>query len=146
MVTVRQLLQTKSDEIWSVAPQDSVFNALQLMADRNIGVLLVIEGGKLVGIFSERDYARKVILLGKASKATLVSEVMTASVLYVTPGMTIEECMALMTAKHVRHLPVIENENILGIVTIGDVVKMVISEQKFTIQQLENYITGRYVS
>ena len=146
MVTVRQLLQIKSNEIWSVTPQDSVFDALQMMADRNIGVLLAIEDGKLVGIFSERDYARKVILLGKTSKDTLVSEVMTASVLYVTPEMTIVECMALMTAKHVRHLPVIENENILGIVTIGDVVKKVISEQQFTIQQLENYITGRYVS
>ena len=144
MSLIRQVLQAKTSEIWSVVPEATVFEALQIMAEKDVGGVLVIKDGDLVGIFSERDYARKVILAGKASKDTPVSEIMTKAVLYVTPETTIEECMALMTAKHVRHLPVMENDQLVGIVTIGDVVKKIISEQQFTINQLERYITGSY--
>ena len=146
MSTVRQVLQSKSSEVWSVVPKATVFDALRIMAEKDIGGVLVIRDRELVEIFSERDYARKVILEGKASKDTPVSEIMTKSVLYVTTETTIEECMALMTAKHVRHLPVLENDQLVGIVTIGDVVKKIISEQRFTIHQLEKYITGEYPS
>ncbi len=142
MKSVRQVLPSKSRAVWSVSPSQSVFEALQLMAEKDIGAVLVLEEGKVVGIFSERDYARKVILKGKSSKETAVGELMTRDVLYVRPEQSIEECMALMTDKHVRHLPVMENDKLLGIVTIGDIVKAVISEQQFTIRELENYITG----
>ncbi|UCE19324.1 MAG: CBS domain-containing protein [Gemmatimonadota bacterium] len=146
MSTVKQVLESKSSEIWSVTPETRVYEALQMMADKDIGGLLVIKEGKLVGIFSERDYARKVILEGKSSKDIPVSEIMTQTVLYVIPETTIEECMVLMTAKHVRHLPILENDQLIGILTIGDVVKKIISQQQFTIHQLEKYITGGYVS
>ncbi len=142
MESVNQLLQTKGHEIWSVTPEILVFDALELMADKNVGALLVLEEDKLVGIFSERDYARKVILRGKASKDTLVREIMSLQVFYVRPEQTIEECMALMTDKRIRHLPVLESDNVVGVISIGDVVKAIISEQEFTIKQLENYITG----
>ena len=142
MKTVNQLLQTKGHEVWSVTPEILVFDALRLMADKNVGALLVREGDKLVGIFSERDYARKVILKGKASKDTPVKEVMSLQVFYVRPAQTIEECMALMTDRRIRHLPVLENNNVVGVISIGDVVKAIISEQEFTIKQLETYITG----
>ena len=142
MATVRQLLRTKGNEIWSVAPQATVYEALQIMSEKDVGALLVLDKGNLVGIFSERDYARKLILKGRFSKDTTVTELMTHEVLYVEPQSTIEDCMALMTAKRIRHLPVLEKERLIGIVTIGDVVKQIISDQEFTIQQLGTYITG----
>jgi CBS domain-containing protein len=146
MHTVRQILQSKGSDIWSIAPQETAYKALQIMADKDIGVLLVIDGAKLVGIFSERDYARKVILRGKSSKETAVGELMTREVYYTNPGATMEDCMALMTAKQIRHLPVMENKKLIGIVTLGDVVNQVISDQKLTIRELEKYITGGYGS
>ncbi len=142
MYTVRQLLQVKGNQVWSIAPHAMAFEALQLMADKNVGALLVLKQGRLVGIFTERDYARKVILKGRSSKTTPVAELMTREVLYVSPEDTIENCMALMTAKRARHLPVLDNGKLVGIVSIGDVVKEIISDREFTIQQLERYITG----
>ena len=139
---VEQLLKTKGNEIWSIAPQATVYEALQIMSEKDVGALLVLDKGNLVGIFSERDYARKLILKGRFSKDTTVGELMTREVLYIESQSTIEHCMALMTAKRVRHLPVLENERLIGIVTIGDVVKQIISDQEFTIQQLERYIKG----
>ncbi|MHC4170517.1 MAG: CBS domain-containing protein, partial [Planctomycetota bacterium] len=120
----------------------TVYEALQIMSEKDVGALLVVDKENLVGIFSERDYARKVILKERSSKDTTVGELMTREVLYIEPQSTVEDCMALMTAKRVRHLPVLENERLIGIVTIGDVVKQVISDQEFTIQQLERYIKG----
>jgi len=142
MKSVRQVLSSKSREVWSVSPSQSVYEALQLMAAKDIGAVLVLENGAVVGIFSERDYARKVILKGKSSKETTVGELMTRDVLYVRPDQSIDECMALMTEKHIRHLPVMEKDQLLGIVTIGDIVKAIISDQQFIIRELENYITG----
>ena len=143
MKTVAQLLRAKPHGILSVAPGTAVFQALQLMAEKNVGALLVLEGDALVGIFSERDYARKVILMGKSSKDIPVREIMSSHVLYVRPQQTIEDCMALMTDKRVRHLPVLEDERVIGVISIGDVVKGIISEQEFMIEQLQNYIAGR---
>ena len=143
MKTVSQLLRTKGQAILSVSPDIPVFEALQVMAEKNVGALLVVEGEELVGIFSERDYARKVILKGKSSKDTPVQEIMSSHVLYVRPEQTIEDCMALMTDKRVRHLPVLEQGKIAGVISIGDVVKELIAEQQFIIEQLQNYITGR---
>ena len=137
MITVRHILQEKGNKIWSVSPDTMVFDALKLMAEKNLGAVLVMEGTKIVGIFSERDYARKVILKGKSSKETPVNEIMTGDVLYVRPNQPIEECMALMTGKRIRHLPVLEEDNLAGLISIGDVVKAIISEQEFTIKQLE---------
>ena len=142
MYTVQQILNSKGHEVWSINPDATVFEALQLMAEKDVGALLVLKSGKLVGIFSERDYARKVILHGKASKETLVKEIMTSRVAYVHPGLTTEECMALMTARHIRHLPVLDGDQVVGVISIGDVVKAIISNQVFVIEQLENYITG----
>jgi CBS domain-containing protein len=142
MQTVGQYLQTKGQQVWSTRPDASVYEALQQMAEKDIGSLLVMEGEKLVGIFSERDYARKVILHGKSSKETLVREIMTSRVAYVHPQQSIEDCMAIMTELHVRHLPVLSGEQVVGVISIGDVVKSIISEQNFVIQQLENYITS----
>ena len=141
--TVRQVLQAKGNDVWSIAPEKSVYEALQMMADKQVGALLVLEGEKVVGIFSERDYARKIALVGLSSKDTTVRDRMTESVLYVTPEKTVEDCMALMTDKHVRHLPVLETDQLIGIVSIGDVVKRIISDQQFTIDQLERYVTGK---
>jgi CBS domain-containing protein len=143
MVTVRQILKNKGSQAWSTEPQVTVYAALQLMAEKDIGALLVLEDGKLVGIFSERDYARKVILHGKTSAETRVSEIMTSGVVTVGPDQTIGECMALMTEKRFRHLPVVEGNRVLGVVSIGDVVKAIISDQQFVINQLEDYITGK---
>ena len=143
MKTVAQLLRTKGHQVLSVSPDIPVFAALEVMAEKNVGALLVLEGERLVGIFSERDYARKVILKGKASKETPVREIMSSHVLYIRPEQTIEDCMALMTDKRVRHLPVMEAEKLVGVISIGDVVKAVIAEQEFMIEQLQNYITGR---
>jgi CBS domain-containing protein len=140
MKTVSQLLQAKGREVHSIAPDATVFDALKLMADRNVGALVVLEDGRLVGIFSERDYARKVILLGKSSHDIPVRAIMTAKVITVQPGRSVEECMALMTEKRIRHLPVTEGERLVGVLSIGDLVKEVIAEQEQTIKQLESYI------
>lgn len=142
MQIVHQLLKVKGHDVWSVTPETSIFEALRLMAERNIGALLVMEGPRLVGIFSERDYARKVILKGKSSKDTPVREVMTEEVVCVRPEQSVHDCMSLMTDKRFRHLPVLENERVTGVISIGDVVKAIISEQEFIINQLESYITG----
>ncbi len=142
MKTVRRLLQSKGFTIWSVAPTDSVYDAIALMAEKDVGAVVVVENGKLVGIISERDYAQKVVLKGKSSKDTPVSEIMTTKVLYVRPDQTVDDCMALMTERHLRHLPVVDGEELIGIVSIRDVVKDVISHREFLIEQLENYITG----
>jgi len=141
--TVAQLLRAKGHEVLSVSPELSVFEALKVMAEKNVGALLVLEGARLVGVFSERDYARKVILKGKSSKEIPVREIMSTHVLYVRPPQTVEDCMALMTDKRVRHLPVMEEERLVGVISIGDVVKAIIAEQEFMIEQLQNYITGR---
>jgi len=142
MKTVSQLLQAKGYDVWSVAPDDSVYNALKLMAEKNVGALLVIEEDAVVGLISERDYARKVILKGKSSAQTSVGEIMTKRVFYVSPQQTIEQCMALMTEEHIRHLPVLADGKLVGIISIGDVVKTIISHQEFLIEQLERYIVG----
>ena len=143
MVTVRQILKDKGSQVWSVEPTAMVYSALQLMADKEIGALLVLAEGMLVGIFSERDYARKVILHGKTSAETRVSEVMSPDVVTVGAEQSIAECMALMTEKRFRHLPVVEGGQILGVISIGDVVKAIITDQQFVIEQLESYISGR---
>ena len=140
MKTIGQLLQIKGHDIWSIVPDAPVYDAIKLMANKGVGALLVLEAGKLVGIVSERDYARKVILKGKTSKDTPVKDIMTPHVIYTSPDQTIEKCMALMTAKHIRHLPVLEGDQLVGIVSIGDLVKAIISEQATLIQQLENHI------
>jgi CBS domain-containing protein len=143
MKTLKQLLDQHPRAPIAVSPDDSVFSALELMARHDIGAVLAMEGGRLAGIFSERDYARKVILLGKSSKETLVREIMTEKVLYALPEQTTDQAMALMTDKHIRHLPVLDgNRNVMGMVSIGDLVKETISEQAFLIQQLEQYIAG----
>jgi CBS domain-containing protein len=142
MSTVAQLLQEKGRAVWSIAPEATVYAALKLMAEKNVGALMVLEGSRVVGIISERDYARKVILKGKFSKDTLVREIMTDKVYFVRPEQTIEECMALMTAEHIRHLPVLVDDQLVGVISIGDVVRVVISEKEFLIKQLEHYITG----
>tara|TARA_Y100000294_G_scaffold3529_1_gene3767 strand:- start:836 stop:1270 length:435 start_codon:yes stop_codon:yes gene_type:complete len=144
MTTIAQLLNTKGDQIWSVEPKATIFEALEIMSEKEIGALLVMEDGKLTGIFSERDYARKVILKGKSSKETPVGELMTKKVFYIDSQKTINDCMAMMTAKRIRHVPVIEDNQVMGIVTIGDVVNQIISEQEVTINHLENYITGSH--
>ena len=142
MRTIEQLLQAKGSDIWSISPQATAYNALQIMAEKNVGALLVMEKEKLMGIFSERDYARKVILKEKSSKNTSVGELMTREVIYISADSTLEESMALMTAKRIRHLPVLKNNQLIGIVTLGDVVRQIISDQKFAIRELEKYITG----
>lgn len=142
MKTVEQVLRGKNAELVAVGPDESVFDALALMARREVGAVVVLEAGRLVGILSERDYARKIILLGKASKDTPVREIMTPRVVCVTPATTIDECMALMTDKRCRHLPVLAGERVIGVVSIGDVVKHTIAEQQFIIEQLEHYIMG----
>lgn len=143
MRTVNHCLQTKGRQVWTVSPEATVFEALQMMSEKDIGALLVMDGDNLEGIFSERDYARKVILVGKTSAETLVREVMTSKVIYIRPEQTIEESMAVMTEKHVRHLPVLQAGKVVGVISIGDVVKTIISDQEFVIEQLENYITGQ---
>lgn len=139
--TVRDMLRGKPS-IYSVEPGETVFNALRLMADKNIGAVLVRSDQKLEGIFSERDYARKVILVGKTSRETLVSEIMTTQVICAEPGWTSDQCMALMTERRIRHLPVMEQERLIGVISIGDVVRAVVEEQQFTIDSLHRYITS----
>lgn len=140
--TVHDVLRGKGSDVISVSPTDTVFEALQILAKRNIGAVLVLEESRLVGILSERDYARQVILKGKASKDTPVREIMTTSVVCVHPEYTIEECMALMTDKRFRHLPVLADDHLLGVLSIGDVVKALLDEQAFRIEQLESYIAS----
>jgi CBS domain-containing protein len=139
MQTVRQMLRTKSD-VYSVRPDDTVFDALRLMADRNVGAVMVVLDNDIVGIFSERDYARKGILRGLASKDTPVSAVMSTPVVTVAPSVSVAECMSLMTHKRIRHLPVVEDDRLVGVISIGDVVRALVEEQQFTIQALQSYI------
>ncbi|HSG25910.1 MAG TPA: CBS domain-containing protein [Anaerolineales bacterium] len=139
---VRMILDSKSPDVWSVSPDTAVYDALGLMAEKGIGAVLVLEGEEVVGIMSERDYARKIVLKGKSSAQTRVSEIMTENVICVEPSQPIEEIMALMVGKHIRHLPVLENKKLVGIISIGDVVRELISEQKLLIEQLESYIRG----
>ena len=146
MYTVRHLLQEKGNQVWSIAPGATVYEALELMAAKNCGALLVIERGSVAGMFTEREYARQVILKGRSSKTTTVGELMATEVLYVSPDDTIENCMALMTDRRVRHLPVMDNGKLAGVVSIGDIVKAVISDREFTIRELERYITGGHTS
>jgi CBS domain-containing protein len=137
--TVRQMLRGKPS-VYSVHPEDTMLDALRLMAEKNIGAVLVIAAGRLEGIVSERDYARKVILLGKTSRETPVREIMTTNVICVEPAWTADQCMALMTDKRIRHLPVLDHEQLVGVISIGDVVRAVVEEQQFTIASLERYI------
>jgi CBS domain-containing protein len=143
MSTVAEVLKAKAEQsVYTIAPGASVFEAVKLLAEKNIGALLVVEGEKVVGIVSERDYARKVVLMERSSKQTPVHEIMTAQVMYVRPEHSTEQCLALMTQNRLRHLPVMESGKLLGVVSIGDLVKDIISEQKFIIEQLEHYIAG----
>lgn len=144
MNTVHELLKTKGNQVWSVSPEITALEALQIMADRNVGALLVLDQEKLVGIFTERDYARKVRLKGLSSTDTPVGGLMTREIIFVSPREKIKECMALMTSKRVRHLPVMEDAKLVGIITIGDLVKQIISDQEFAIRELEKYISGSY--
>jgi CBS domain-containing protein len=143
MKTIKDVLRDKGQAVWTIDVNALVLDALKLMAEKEIGALMVMEDGRLAGVMSERDYARKVILLGRSSKDTPVREIMTRKVLYVKPEQTVEECMALMTEKHVRHMPVLDGDRMIGVVSIGDIVKSVISEQQFLISHLENYIRGK---
>jgi CBS domain-containing protein len=140
MKTVKQLVDEKPHKLLSIAPSMSVFEALQKMAEFDVGALVILDEGRLVGIFSERDYARKLILHGKSSKETRVEEIMTTRVVCIGPDRSAEECMALMTDKRVRHLPVIEDKKVVAVISIGDVVREMIEDQKHTIEQLEQYI------
>lgn len=142
MVMVMQILKTKGNTVWTIGPQETVYAALKLMAEKGIGALLVVEAGKVAGIFSERDYARKVILEGRSSKETPVGAVMTERVVGVNLDTSVEVCMELMTEGHFRHLPVMDGDHLVGVVSIGDVVKSIISEQGHLIEQLEKYILG----
>ena len=146
MKTVAEILKEKGDQaVYSIGPDASVFEAIALMAQKNIGALLVMDGGRIVGMLSERDYARKVVLMSRSSKETRLREIMTSSVIYVHPSQSSEECMAVMTENRVRHLPVLDDKDrLVGLISIGDLVKGIISEQKFIIEQLQHYITGEH--
>ncbi len=143
MGKVKNILEGKSSEIISARPDQTVFEALEIMLNKNVSALLIMDNRELKGIFTERDYARKVILRGKASRDTKLQEVMTEAPLTIDPAQSVDECMRLMTSKFIRHLPVIENGELVGIISIGDLVKHIIEEQKYTIENLEHYITGR---
>ena len=142
METVKQILSSKGNEIYSISPNETVYEALKVMSDKKIGALLVVEDDNIFGIMSERDYARKVTLMGKSSKDAPVREIMSSKVIYVNPNQSVEECMALMIEKRIRHLPVLENGKLVGLISIGDVVKAVIGEKELVIDQLIHYITG----
>jgi CBS domain-containing protein len=142
MITVKDILKTKGHDVISITPETTVYEALTIMADKNVGALVVLDGDAVAGIMSERDYARKVILHGKSSRELKVSEIMTAKVYYVHPEQNVQDCMVQMTDKHVRHLPVLEEERLIGIISIGDVVKTIMADQEDTIKLLEHYITG----
>jgi CBS domain-containing protein len=143
MTTVERLLQHKGHTVWSIPPDASVFEAVQLMADKRVGALMVVDQNELIGVISERDYAREIVLKDRASRSTPVSAIMTQRVLYVRPQQTLEECMALMTEKNLRHLPVLDNGRLVGVISMRDVVKDLIAEKEFLIEQMENYITDR---
>lgn len=140
--TIREILNHKGGATWSVTPETTVFEAIQLMAEKNIGALLVIRDNKLTGIISERDYTRKVVLKGRSSKDTRVNEILSGHLIHVSPDHTVEQCLRLMTEHRVRHLPVLEGQKIVGVISIGDLVNYIITTQTSTIQQLEAYITG----
>ena len=142
MEKIRNILQSKKQNIISVNPKNTVYEALEIMVQKNVGSILVMDEDKFAGIFTERDYARKLILQGKSSKETLIGEIMTLNPVTITPDFSIEDCMHLMTDKFIRHLPVIENNKLIGIISIGDLVKSIIEEQKFIIDNLEHYISG----
>ena len=142
--TVRLVLKQKGQEVWHVSPDRCVYDAIELMAEKHVGALMVVHEGQLVGVVSERDYARKVILQGKSSKQTEVKEIMTTPAIFVTPEQTVEDSMRIMTDKHIRHLPVVENGILMGVVSIGDLVKWMISAQQHTISQLHSYIISQY--
>lgn len=142
MITVKEILKDKDGGMLTISPQETVYRALEIMAEKDLGALVVVEGGKVVGLFSERDYARNIVLKGKSSKDTLVKDLMNANPCFVRPEHTLNDCMALITEKRTRHLPVLDGEKLVGIVSIGDVVKQYIVDKEFTIKQLENYIAG----
>jgi CBS domain-containing protein len=144
LVPIRTLLARKGGQVWSIKPEATVYDAIEMLADRGVGALVVLEGEKLAGVISERDYARKVILKGKSSKDTRVNEIMTREVVTVSPEDTVEHCMEVMTEKRIRHLPILEGGKVVSVISIGDVVKWTISAQEEAIQQLENYVTGKY--
>jgi CBS domain-containing protein len=142
MSMIKQILDTKGYAVWSIHPRESVFAAIQQMAEKEVGALVVLEGDAVVGIISERDYARKVMLKGRSSRETMVQDIMTADVIHVRLDQSIEECMTIVTEKHIRHLPVLDSGQLVGIISIGDLVKTIIAEQQFIIEQLEHYISG----
>lgn len=141
MGTVRNILKQKGNLVFTISPDSSVYAGLETLQEKNLGGLVVVEDGKLIGVFTERDYARKVILKGRASKETLVRDIMDSNPVYVNPDHTLDDCMQLMTNKFIRHLPVMENGALVGIISIGDIVKYIISEKDFIIENLENYVT-----
>jgi len=145
MKTVEDILKEKGREVWVISPHATILEALRLMAEKDVGALVVVEDDQIVGIISERDYARKIALRGKSSVNTPIKEIMTDKVYYVSPKTTVQECLALITQQSIRHLPVLENGKLVGLISIGDVVKSIIDEQETTITQLSDYITGKYM-
>ncbi|NCF26528.1 MAG: CBS domain-containing protein [Gammaproteobacteria bacterium] len=141
MASVKQLLQGKGHDVWSIGPEASVYDAIEKMAQEEVGALVVLEGESLVGLMSERDYARKVVLQGRSSRDTKIKDIMTTRVAYARPDQSVEDCMAMMTEKRIRHLPVMDGDKLLGVISIGDLVKFIIEEQKHVIEQLEQYIS-----